>query len=245
MRDVIHAGAEDERNRDRARGQQSEEVLRGQIRREGPAVRCPVRAVAGQMTDCGTRSQELEHVLAPGIHLHLELHADDAVGAEVIGFGLHPRHRQLPGVVHGLRQDLELLILAPAADLQPDVIDRRPDNEAERLEACLTEEHVLRHRQVRGEYSGGAGAGSLGKAAIGCLRLPRRALIRLVREKRHDRLPRLRHMANGSLLPPWRPVIASARRLPHHDLQLWAQHARFGVHLVGAHVGIGERRRDE
>ena len=46
MRDVVDAGAEHERDRDRARGQQPEEILRGQVRGERPAVGRTVRALA-------------------------------------------------------------------------------------------------------------------------------------------------------------------------------------------------------
>jgi len=41
----------------------------------------------------------------------------------VVGLGAHPGHGQFPGVVHGLREDLQLLVLAPPADLQADVSD--------------------------------------------------------------------------------------------------------------------------
>jgi hypothetical protein len=44
MRDVIDAGAEDEGDRHRAAGQQAEEILRGQVRGERPAIRRAVRA---------------------------------------------------------------------------------------------------------------------------------------------------------------------------------------------------------
>jgi hypothetical protein len=46
--DVVHARAEDERDRDGTRGQQPEEVLGGQVRGKRPAVRRAVGALAGQ-----------------------------------------------------------------------------------------------------------------------------------------------------------------------------------------------------
>jgi hypothetical protein len=49
----------------------------------------------------------------------LEPHADDAVCTELVGLILHPRHRQLAGVVHRLRQDVQLLILSLAPKLEP------------------------------------------------------------------------------------------------------------------------------
>jgi hypothetical protein len=61
----------------------------------------------------------------------------------VVGLGPHPGHGQFPGVVHGLGQDLQLLVPVPAADLQADVVDRGADHEPERLESGLAEQDVL------------------------------------------------------------------------------------------------------
>jgi hypothetical protein len=49
---------------------------------------------------------ELGHVLAPLVAADVEAHADDAVGAELVGLLLHARHRQLAGVVHRLGEDV-------------------------------------------------------------------------------------------------------------------------------------------
>ena len=187
--DVVDAGAEHERHRDRSRGQQPEEVLCRQIRGERPAIGSAVRALAGQVPDGGAGCDELQAALAPGVHLHPELHADDAVRAEVIGLGLHARHRELARVVHGLGEDLELLILAPPADLEADVVDRRPDDEAERLEASLAEQDVLRHRQVRSEYAGRAGTRCLREPAVGSLRFPGARLVLRTGKQRHEASP--------------------------------------------------------
>jgi hypothetical protein len=54
----------------------------------------------------------------------------------VVGLGAHPRHRQFPGVVHGLGENLQFLVLVPAAGLHADVVDGGADDEAERLEAA-------------------------------------------------------------------------------------------------------------
>ncbi len=172
MSDVIDAGAEHERHRNRPRGQEPEEVLRRQIRGERAAVGSAVRALAGQVPDGGAGRDEFQAALTPGVHLHPQLHADDAVGAEVIGLGLHAGHRELARVVHGLGEDLEFLVLVPPADLQADVVDRGADDEAERLEAGLAEQHVLRHRQIGGEHAGRAGTRGLREPGIGSLRLP-------------------------------------------------------------------------
>ncbi len=123
--------------------EQPEEILRGQVRSERASVRRPVRARAGQMTDRGASRHELQAALAPGVHLHAEFHADDAVGIQVVGLGSHPGHGQLARVVHGLSEDLKLLVLAPSADLQADVVDRGADDEPERFESCLAEQHVF------------------------------------------------------------------------------------------------------
>src|SRR5207248_9681312 len=69
--------------------------------------------------------------------------ADDPVRAELVGLLLHARHRELSGVVHGLGQDVHLLVLVPAADLEADVVDRAPDDEPERLEAGRLHEQEL------------------------------------------------------------------------------------------------------
>jgi len=108
----------------------------------------------------------------------------------MVGLGAHPGHGQFPGVVHGLGEDLQLLVLTPAARLQADVVDGGADDEAERLEARLAEQHVLRHRQIGGEHARRIGAGRLREPAVGRLRLPhRRTLILLITEQRHGPPP--------------------------------------------------------
>ena len=148
MRDVVDARAEHKGDRHGPGRQQPEEVLRRQIRGERAAVRRTVRALALQVPHGGAGGHELQHVHAPRVHLHLQLHAHDAVRAQVLRFGLHAGHGELSGVIHGLGQHLQFLVLAPATHLQADVIDRRAENEAERLEAGLAQQHVLGHRQV-------------------------------------------------------------------------------------------------
>src|SRR5262249_8965722 len=71
-----------------------------------------------------------------------------------------------PGVVHRLSQDLQFLVLRPSSDLQANVIDRRSDHKAKRLEPGLAEQHVLRDRQVGGENARRIGAGSVGQPAV-------------------------------------------------------------------------------
>ncbi len=94
---------------------------------------------------------ELGELAAPLVTPDLQADADDAVRAERIRLLLHPRHRQLARVIHRLREHLELLVLAPAPELQTDVVDRAADDEPERLEAGLLDEQELVDRQVARE----------------------------------------------------------------------------------------------
>lgn len=55
----------------------------------------------------GPDGEELGYVAAPLLELHLQPHPDDAVGPEDAGFGLHPVHRELAGVIHRLGQHVE------------------------------------------------------------------------------------------------------------------------------------------
>src|ERR1700689_5523988 len=122
---------------------------------------------------------ELQNTLAPHVTLHAQLDADDAIGTEVVGLRLHPAHGQFPGVVHGLGQDLQFLVLRPPSDLQADVIDRRSDHETKRLEPGLAEQHVLGDRQVRGEDPRRSRARGLRQPALRGLWLPGGSVARL------------------------------------------------------------------
>ena len=53
---------------------------------------------------------ELRRVPAPVVEVHVQPDPDDAVGAEHVGLGLHPAHRQLACRVHRLAERLELLL---------------------------------------------------------------------------------------------------------------------------------------
>src|SRR5579863_4417815 len=98
--------------------------------------------------------------------------SDDAVRVQFVGLGLHPAHGQLAGVVHRLGQDVELLVPAPPADLQADVVDRAAQHQAERPEAGLADQQELVHRQVGGEDGPGLPRLQLGQAAHRVLRHP-------------------------------------------------------------------------
>ena len=67
---------------------------------------------------------ELGQVGAPLVAADVQPHADDPVGAELVGLLLHARHRQLAGVVHRLGEHVHLLVLAPDRLLEADVVDR-------------------------------------------------------------------------------------------------------------------------
>ena len=55
------------------------------------------------VADGGADRDELGELAAPLVAADVEPDADDAVGAELVGLLLHPRHRELAGVVHRLR----------------------------------------------------------------------------------------------------------------------------------------------
>src|SRR4051794_9576718 len=103
------------------------------------------------MLDGGADRDELGHVLAPFIAADVEPDANDAVGADAVGLLLHARHRQLARVVHGLGEDRHLLALLPRGLLVADVVDRRADDQAQRVEAGVLDEQELVDRQVGGE----------------------------------------------------------------------------------------------
>ena len=126
------------------------EVLAGEVGRERLVlVVAPVALVVG--LDRGADRDELGEVVAELLELDLEADPDDAVRPERVGLGLHPSHRQLAGVVHRLRERLELHVLAPPADLEADVVDARAEHEAERAEPGFPHEEELVHTQVGGE----------------------------------------------------------------------------------------------
>ena len=93
------------------------------------------RALADLGLHRGADGEELGDVRAPLLQLDRQPHRDDAVRAEHVGLGLHPGHRQLPGVVHRLGQHVHLLVLAPPADLQADVVDGGAEHQPEWSEA--------------------------------------------------------------------------------------------------------------
>src|SRR5262249_40523019 len=96
-----------------------------------------------------------------------------------------------PGAVHRLSQDLQFLVLRPSSVLQANVVDRRSDHEAKRLEPGLAEQQVLRDRQVRRENHRRTLAGCVAPPASRAPRLPAdRIAGRLVGEKWHVTLLR-------------------------------------------------------
>ena len=92
---VVDAGAHHHADGTVSRPQQRPELLTRQIALERPSVRGPVQhAVA--MLDGRPDRDELGHVRTPLVAPDLQAHADDPVGAELVGLLLHPRHRQMP-----------------------------------------------------------------------------------------------------------------------------------------------------
>ena len=96
--------------------------------------------LAAAVLDGGAHRDELGHALAPVVAPDLQAHADDPVGAELLGLLLHARHRELARLVHRLGKDVHLLALLPLCLLVADVVDRAADHEPERLEAGLADE---------------------------------------------------------------------------------------------------------
>jgi hypothetical protein len=112
--DVVDAIAENQADRSVPGGQQGPEVLSREIAREGTSARRAVELALG-MFDRRPDGNELGQLATPFVAADLVWDADDAVGPELIRFFLHPRHRQLPRVVHRLRQHVELLVRSPPA----------------------------------------------------------------------------------------------------------------------------------
>ena len=151
------------------------EVLAGQVRGErlvlviAPVID-PAAARALFGLDRRADRDEFSDVGAEFLHLHVQPDTDDAVGAQCVRFGLHPAHGQLASVVHGLGQHVELLVAAPAAHLQPDVVNGAAEHQAQRAEPGLAHQQELVDRQVRGEDRAGAAWLQLRQAAHSILR---------------------------------------------------------------------------
>src|SRR5262249_19612564 len=99
----------------------------------------------------GPDRDDAGEVVTPLAAADVQAHGDDPVGAELIGLLLHARHRQLACVVHRLREDVHLLVAAPRPHLEADVVDRRADDESQRLEARGAHEQELVDREVARE----------------------------------------------------------------------------------------------
>ena len=56
----------------------------------------------------GADRDELGQLAAPLVAADVEAHADDAVGAELVGLLLHPGHRELARVVHRLAESTSI-----------------------------------------------------------------------------------------------------------------------------------------
>ena len=118
----------------------------------------------------GPDGDELGDVAAEFLHLDVQPDADDPVRTQFLGLGFHPAHRQLARVIHGLRQDIEFLVLAPPPDLQPDVVDRAAQHQAERAETDLPHQQELIDRQIRREDRAGTSGTQLRQAPHRVLR---------------------------------------------------------------------------
>ena len=153
MGDVVDAAAHHHANRAVSGLQQRPELLAGEVAGERAAIGRAVK-LAVAVLDRRADRDELGHVLAPLVAADVESHADDPVGAELLGLLLHARHRQLARAVHRLREYRHLLALFPAGQLEADVVDRAADHQPERLEARLLDQQELVDGQVGREQAG-------------------------------------------------------------------------------------------
>src|SRR5215469_15507341 len=107
------------------------------------------------MHDTGTDGDELEKMCIPFETLDGQLDADNSVRPHGCSLGTHARQGQLPGVIHRLRQHIQLLVFAPTPVLDAYVINAGPDTEANRLEARFTDQEKLIDAEIRREDSRG------------------------------------------------------------------------------------------
>src|SRR5579862_1871382 len=149
--DVVHAGPHHEAERHVTGLHQDPEVLARQVRGE----RFPLAVAVGAAVlglDGGDERDELGGVRAPLVVVHVQTHADDAVGAELGRLGVHAIHRELACFVHRPGELRQLLALGPPARLDAEVVDRAAHHEAEGMEADLFDQEELVHREVGGEH---------------------------------------------------------------------------------------------
>src|SRR6266576_3177634 len=112
--------------------------------------------VLAEGADRGADGEELGGVRAPGVAVLAELDPDDPLRVQRLGLGLHAAHRQLPGVVEGLGELLDLHVAADVAEhaaqlLVGDVVDARAHHHAQRSVTGPDEGPEILPRQVGGE----------------------------------------------------------------------------------------------
>src|SRR5262245_3713734 len=106
------------------------------------------------MHNAGPKGDELKKLSIPFKPLDRQLHADDSVRLHRCGFSTHPAHRQLSRVIHRLRKYIELLILAPAAVLNTNMVDARADTQPDRFEPGFSHQQEFIDRKIGGEDAG-------------------------------------------------------------------------------------------
>ena len=110
--------------------------------------------LARAVADRGPNGEELRRVSGRAEAAHLEPNADHSICAEGGGLLLHPLHGELACMVERPGQHLELLVADQPPALKADVVDRRAEHEAERLEARVLDEQVLVDGKVGSEDAG-------------------------------------------------------------------------------------------
>ncbi len=95
---------------------------------------------------------ELGEVVTPLVPPNLEPHTDYSVRTKLVGLLFHPSHGQLSRAVHRLRGHGQLLVLPePPRDLKAGVVEARPNDQSQRVEAGVRDQQELTDRQVAGE----------------------------------------------------------------------------------------------
>ena len=116
-----------------------------------------VDAGLGGVAHCGPDRDEFQMFAVFALTAPLQAHADDPVCLHGVGLGLHAGHSVPAGPVGRLGQDGQFALLAQAAGLEADVVDRHAHDQVDRFEAGAAQQGELVDGQVGGENRAGVG----------------------------------------------------------------------------------------